>query len=78
MIRLRQDDGTAQVVPPQFPFVELVNEVDGTVQQVICQPRPGVLFRIPPGSPEAEAYANLFRAQGVRFTPREASVSLPP
>lgn len=66
MILIRKQDGsTIKVDEPAF--VELVNETDNTVGLVFCQPRPGVVLQIPPGSMDAGRYEGMFRKKGVKF-----------
>ncbi len=67
MIRLRKIDGTSMIVPADVRFVELVNDVDGTVMVVLFQVEAGAVLKINPGSSDAVNYENLFRKHGVAF-----------
>lgn len=68
MIRIRKADGTVMPVPAEGHFVELVNDVDQTVQMVVFQPQAGVIMQLMPGSQDARRYAEMFASQGVKFT----------
>lgn len=69
MIRLRKKDGTAIEVPPDVTFVELVNDVDGSLMLVFMQVQPGAILKINPGTSDAARYESLFHSKGVVFSP---------
>lgn len=68
MIRLRKTDGSAQEISEPGVFVELVNDLDGTVMLSFLQVKPGALLQISPGSSDALRYEQMFARQGVQFS----------
>lgn len=69
MIRLRKKDKTSYDVPSdKCPFVELVNDLDGSVMKLFIMIEPGRLLQVEPNSVDAERYAALMKDQGVFFT----------
>lgn len=68
MIRLRHKDGTVtEVSQEDTPFVEVVNDIDGTVGKLIIQVEPGKLLEIGPGSQDAMRYEAMMKKHGVKF-----------
>lgn len=68
VIRIRKANGDVIDVPADGHFVELVNDVDGTVGAVFMQPSPGTMVRIVPGSSDSRAYEQLFAQRNVKFS----------
>lgn len=68
MIRLRKADGTATEVSSEDTFVELVNDLDGSVMMVFVQLTPGALLQLLPGTVDAGRYETMFSKQGVVFS----------
>lgn len=67
MIQIRKANGEAQPVTGEGNFVELVNDMDGTVMMVFVQIAPGTILKILPGSRDAIRYQRMFADQGVTF-----------
>lgn len=68
MIRLRYADGKrVDVSSDEIPFVEIVNDLDGTIGLLYIQLEPGVLLEVKPGSADAVRYEALMSKHGVRF-----------
>jgi hypothetical protein len=67
MIVLRRVDGSTAAIPPDVKFIELVNDLDGSVMVVFFQVQPGAILKINPGSADAARYEQLFQKNGVRF-----------
>lgn len=68
MIRLRKQDGTTTEIPQDQTFVELVNDLDGSVMLAFAQLQPGALMQIAPGTSDAARYEQIFAKQGVVFS----------
>lgn len=68
MIQIRKIDGTVIPVPADGKFVELVNDMDGTVMMSFLQLKPGVIVQIKPGSADAGRYEQMFAEQMVQFS----------
>jgi hypothetical protein len=69
MIRLRKINKTSYDVPlAEVPFVEIVNDLDGSVMKLIMQPEKGKVLIVEPNTPDAERYEALMRGHGVKFT----------
>lgn len=68
MIRIRKQDGSAVEINDGTAFVELVNDIDGTVMLSFLQVQPGAILQIKPGSSDAIRYEEMFKAQGVIFS----------
>jgi hypothetical protein len=67
MIQVRQPNGEVTKIEGRGLFVELVNDMDGTVMMVFSQLQPGILLKIDPGSPDADRYESIFKSRGVKF-----------
>lgn len=63
MLQIRKADGTVIPVPPDGHFVELVNDVDGTIGTVFFQSGRGEIIQIIPGSMDAQNYERVFQNQ---------------
>jgi hypothetical protein len=69
MIQIRKMDGTVIPIPEEGRFVELVNDIDGTVMMSFLQVRPGAILHIKPGTADASRYEQMFATKGVKFSP---------
>ena len=67
MLRIRKADGTTIAIPQEAHFVEVVNDMDGTIGMVLLQPMPGMIMTINPGEKDADRYEQMFRKHGVQF-----------
>jgi hypothetical protein len=74
MIQIRQDNGSVIQVPQDGHFVELVNDVDGTIMLAFFQPKPGMVVQVEPGTRTAINYEGMFQAQGVKFSAKQVKL----
>ena len=69
MIRLRKSDGSSiDIKQNEIPFVEIINDLDGTIGKLLIQVEPGKLLEVYPNGADAQRYAALMRAHGVKFS----------
>ena len=71
MIRIRKSNGDSVELPSGSHFVEIVNDMDGSVGLVFMQPEPGVVVQVVPGTVDADRYAGMFAKHGVKMAKLE-------
>jgi hypothetical protein len=68
MIRIRNKDGShVDIDQNNYPFVELINDMDNTVGRLFIQVEPGKLIEVYPNTTDAERYEALMSKHGVKF-----------